>query len=208
MRSDMLRGATNGSIVPVPKSLNRLAEIAQEVPSIGDLDSTRGTLTDAFGVGTRTIAGDDLDTGPTTQLGSDGGGLTIGQEIDHVVRLEVHQHRAVPTAPPPCPVVDAKDTRRWRDLRTSTSRSKTQQGIWARWNRDTHSQARPSFAAERKTEGVLEISQPPGSTARKGGNFREALGERPTGATPIQTVEPPRGDADGHRPTLPRQIVQ
>ena len=93
-------------------------------------------------------------------------------------------------------------------IRTSTSRSKTQQGIWARWNRDTHSQARSSFAAERKTEGVLEISQPPGSTARKGGNFREALGERPTGATPIQTVEPPRGDADGHRPTLPRQIVQ
>ena len=91
MRSDMLRGATNGSIVPVPKSLNRLAEIAQEVPSIGDLDSTRGTLTDAFGVGTRTIAGDYLDTGPTTQPGSDGGGLTIGQEIDHVVRLDVDE---------------------------------------------------------------------------------------------------------------------
>ena len=161
MRSDMLRGATNGSIVPVPKSLNRLAEIAQDVPSIGDLDSTRGTLTDAFGVGTRTIAGDYLDTGPTTQPGSDGGGLTIGQEIDHVVRLEVHQHRAVPTAPPPS--------------------------------------ARPR---------VCWRSQPPGSTARKGGNFREALGERPTGATPIQAVEPPRGDADGHRPTLPRQIVQ
>ena len=65
-----LRGATNGSIVPVPKSLNRLAGIAQEVPSIGDLDSTRGTLADTVGIGARTIAGDDLDAGPTMQPGS------------------------------------------------------------------------------------------------------------------------------------------
>ncbi len=78
MRLDLLRGATSSGIVPVPKSLNRFAEIAQEVPSIGDLDSTRGTLTNAGGIGTRTIAGNDLDTRAIAQPGSDGGGLTIG----------------------------------------------------------------------------------------------------------------------------------
>jgi hypothetical protein len=44
--------------------LNRFAEIAQEVPSIGDLDSARGTLTDTVSIGTHTIAGDDLDARP------------------------------------------------------------------------------------------------------------------------------------------------
>jgi hypothetical protein len=107
MRPDVLRGATNGSVVSFPKSLNCFAEIAQEVPSISDLDGSRGTLTDAVSIGVCTIAGDDLDAGPVTQPGGDGGGLTIGQEIDHVVRLKVYKHRAVATTPPPCPVVNA-----------------------------------------------------------------------------------------------------
>jgi hypothetical protein len=43
MRSDVLGGATSSGIVPVPKSLNRLSQIAQEVPPIGDLDGARST---------------------------------------------------------------------------------------------------------------------------------------------------------------------
>jgi hypothetical protein len=73
----MLRGSPSGSIVPVTKSLDGVSQIAQQVPSIGYLDGARGTLTNAVGVGARSIPSDDLDTGAITQPGGDGGGLTI-----------------------------------------------------------------------------------------------------------------------------------
>ena len=39
-----------------------------------------------------------------------------GSKIDHLVRLEVDQHRAVATAAPPGPIIDAKDARHRRHL--------------------------------------------------------------------------------------------
>jgi hypothetical protein len=175
MGSDVLGGPASGSIVSVTKCLDGLPQIAQQVPSIGDLDGARSTMTDTVGIGARTIAGDDLDTWAITKPGGDGGGLTIRQEIDHVVRLEVYQHRAVTTTPPPCPVVDAKNTRRWRDLRRSAGRSKAQQCVRARRSRDPCGQARSSFPAERKTKVVLEISQSHGPAASKPRHVRQAL---------------------------------
>ena len=78
--SDVLRGATGGSIVPVTKGLNGLAQVAEQMPSIGDLDRAWGTLTYAVGIGAGTIAGDDFDAWTITQPGGDGGGLAIGQQ--------------------------------------------------------------------------------------------------------------------------------
>ena len=45
----MLRGAPGSGIVPVTKSLNRISKIAEEMPTIGDLDGARSTLTNAVG---------------------------------------------------------------------------------------------------------------------------------------------------------------
>ena len=53
--------------MPVPKGLNGLSKVPEQVPPIGDLDGRRGALTDPVGIDAGTIAGDDLDAGPITQ---------------------------------------------------------------------------------------------------------------------------------------------
>ena len=75
MRSDVLRGAPGGGTVPVTKGLNGLAQVPQEVPTIGDLDGAWSALTDPVGIGASTITGDDLDAWPLTQPGSDSRGF-------------------------------------------------------------------------------------------------------------------------------------
>jgi hypothetical protein len=112
----MLRSTPGSGIMPVAKGLNRIPKIAEEVPTIGDLDGARGTLTNAIGIGASTITSDDLNAGPITQPRGDGRSLAIGQEINHLVRLEVDQHRAVATTASPCPIIDAEDTRDRYDL--------------------------------------------------------------------------------------------
>jgi hypothetical protein len=60
----MLRGAPRSHTVPVTKCLNGLSKVPEQVPAIGDLNGTRGALTNTVGVGASAIAGDDLDAGP------------------------------------------------------------------------------------------------------------------------------------------------
>jgi hypothetical protein len=112
----MLRGAPRSGIVPVTQGLNRISKNAEEMPTIGNLDGARSTLTNAVGIGTSTIAGDDLNAGPITQPRGDGRSLAIGKEINHFARLEVDQHRAITTTASPCPVINAENTRHRHDL--------------------------------------------------------------------------------------------
>ena len=116
MGQDMLGGTVGCGSMPVTQGLDSLAEVAEQVPSIGDLDGIRGTLPDAIGVGAGMIAGDDLDARPVPQPGGNGGGLAVGQQIDHPVGLDVDRHRAVAAPAPPGPVIDSEDTRRRRDV--------------------------------------------------------------------------------------------
>ena len=204
MRPDVLGGASRCGSMPVAQSLDRLAEVAEQVPAIGDLEGVRGTLTDAVGIGTGTIAGDNLDAWPLTQPGSDGGGLAVGQGIDHPVRLEVDQDRAVATPTRPGPVINPEDTRRRHDIGGSTGRCQAQQRVRARRRGDPDGQTDSGLAAEREAEVVLEISQALGSTTRAVRHVRQALGEGPTGAKAIEAVEPASSDMDHHRSPLPR----
>jgi hypothetical protein len=125
----MLHSASGGGIVPVTKSLNRLAKVSQQMLPICDLDGAGRALTDPVGIRPGTIAGDDFDAGPITQPGGDGGSFAVWKEIDHFVRLEVHQHRAVAATASPSPIVDAEDARHRRNLGETAAGRETQQGI-------------------------------------------------------------------------------
>ena len=107
----MLGGANGGGCVPVGEVLDGVAEVAEQMPSIGHLGGVRRALTDSVGICASTIAGDDLDTGTITQPPTDCRCFAVRQQIDDLVRLHVHQHRAVAVTPPPCPVVDPKNPR-------------------------------------------------------------------------------------------------
>ncbi len=101
MGSDVLSRTTSGGIVPITQGLDSLSKVAEQVPSIGDLDSSRCALTNAVSVSAGTIASDNLRARAIPQPVSDGRGLAIGQEIDHLVCLKVQEHRSVAAAASP-----------------------------------------------------------------------------------------------------------
>ncbi len=107
----MLGRAANGGAVTLTKGLDSLAEIAQQVPSIRDLDGVRGTLANTIAVGSSTIAGDNLNAWMVPKPRGNGCGLTVREQIEDFVLLEIDQHGAVAAAPPPRPVIDPKHAR-------------------------------------------------------------------------------------------------
>jgi len=61
----MLDSAIRRCAVLIGEALHCIAEIAEQVPSVGDLDGVGRTLTNAVGISASTVSGDDLDAGPT-----------------------------------------------------------------------------------------------------------------------------------------------
>jgi hypothetical protein len=92
------------------EALDGLAHVLQEVPSIGDLLGLGRGFSGGLGVGRRTVAADQLDTGMSFEPRPDGRGVAVGQEIDDIVRLEVDDDRAVALSFAPGPVVDADES--------------------------------------------------------------------------------------------------
>jgi hypothetical protein len=207
MRSDMLDGTTNGHIMPVTQGLDGLPKIAEQVPPISDLNSTRRTLADAVGVGTCTIAGDDLDARAVPQPSGQRCGFTIREKVDHLVRLQVDQHSAVVTATSPRPVVDTQNPRRC-DGSDRLSGRQSEQRVRAGGHRDAYRQAGSGFAAECQAKLVLKIAQPDGPAPEQEGYVRQTLGKRQAQTVAVYAVEPPGRDEDYHRSSLPWQIMQ
>jgi hypothetical protein len=55
-----------------------LAEVAQQVPPVGDPDGPRRALPGAVGVDVGPVAGDHLDAGVVAQPGGEGDGVAVG----------------------------------------------------------------------------------------------------------------------------------
>lgn len=62
-------------------------------------------------VSSETIARDELDTRMVAQPGTDRLSRTVGQELDHLVALQVDHNGLLPVASAPGPVIDAADVR-------------------------------------------------------------------------------------------------
>ena len=114
MRPYMLSSATGGGAVLVGKTLHGITEVAQQMPPVGHLDGIRCALANAVGIGSSTVAGDDLDPGTTAQPPGECRCLAIRQQIDDLVGFQVHQHGAVVVATSPRPIVNPEDPRRGR----------------------------------------------------------------------------------------------
>ena len=88
-----------------------VAKVAQHVPAISDLDGLRSAVAGTLGVGAGAIARDDLHSGVIPQPGREGLGLSIRQQVHHLVPLEVDQDRPVAMTAAPSPIVDAQHAR-------------------------------------------------------------------------------------------------
>jgi len=112
----LLRRTADGAMVAVDHGADGIAEVAQQVPAVGDLDRIRRTLAHAVRVGAGSVARDDLDPGVLTKPSGQGFGLPVGQQVQDLVALQVDQGRPVAVATAPGPVIDGADARRGRRL--------------------------------------------------------------------------------------------
>ena len=106
LSAHLFGGAPDRRVVAVDHGADRLAEVAQQMPSISDLDRIWRTLPHAVGVGAGPVTGNDLDAGMLTQPGGQGLRLPIGQQVDSCVAFQVDQDGPVAVAAAPGPVID------------------------------------------------------------------------------------------------------
>ena len=88
-------------MLAVNHAADRIAEVAQQVPAIRDLDRLRRALPHAVRIGAGPVARDNLDAWVLAQPRGKRVGLTVGPEIDDRVALQIDEDRAVATAASP-----------------------------------------------------------------------------------------------------------
>ena len=97
--------------MPCEHALDGLAQVLQQVPAVGDLHGLGGTLRRRLGVGRRTVPADDLDPGMLLEPRRDSVPLAVGEQVDDVTALQVHDDGAVTLSLAPRPVIDPHDPR-------------------------------------------------------------------------------------------------
>ncbi len=88
-------------MLSVNHGTNGIAKIAQQMPSVGDLNSIGCPLAYSVWISAGAVYGDDLDTGTLAQPLSQSRSLAIGQKIDHRIALQIDQDRPIAAGPTP-----------------------------------------------------------------------------------------------------------
>jgi hypothetical protein len=177
------------------------------VPAVRDLAGLRGAGASSVGVGPGPVPGDHLDAGMLPQPGCQCARLPIRQQVDHLVVLQVHQHRAVAVATPQRPVVHPEHPGRGARGRLRPGHQ-PQQGVRAGWHGKPAGEAGSGLAAGGQGDLPLQVRQPPGPARRHSRDVAYALGEGPAGARRVGTVEPTSAEPEDDGAALPRQVVK
>ncbi len=96
----------------IDQSLHRIAEIAEKVPAVGDLDGDRRPVSGSFRIGSGSVANDDLDPGMLLEPLGDYFRRPIRKEIDDAPAFEIADYGPVALTAAERPVVDADDAGR------------------------------------------------------------------------------------------------
>ena len=83
-----------------------ITQILHQVEPIDDLDGLRRPLPNPLSIEATAIAADDLDTGMRLQPLCDRRGRTLGEQINHVMALEITHDGAKASPSPPGPFVE------------------------------------------------------------------------------------------------------
>ena len=89
-------------------------QIAQQMPSVSNLQGVWCPLTCAFRVISTSVSTNDPDVGLGLKPRSEGRDLRIGQKVKHAVALQVDEQRSIAFTPAKCPVIDTQDFNRGR----------------------------------------------------------------------------------------------
>jgi hypothetical protein len=136
------------------------------MPSVSDLQRVRCALAHAVGVGSCAVTSDNLDTWMPKEPISHSLGLSVGEQVDDLVALKVHQDRAVTMTPTPGPVVNGKH--KWSSNGLPARRGRdchALQRVGADRHSDPCSQSRSGLATEDQRQISLQLTEPLRSTS-------------------------------------------
>jgi hypothetical protein len=98
-------------MIRLERVLQRLTHVAQQVPSIGDLDGSWSGLPSGFRIHPSTVSTDDLRPRVLSKPAGYGLGFAIRKQVDNLLRLQITQYGSIAVTFSPGPVVDAKHAR-------------------------------------------------------------------------------------------------
>jgi CRISPR/Cas system-associated exonuclease Cas4 (RecB family) len=78
-----------------------IAEVAQQVPTVSNLNSVRRPLADTVSIGACAVARDNLDTGVLAKPGGQRFRLSVGQQIHDLIAFQIDQNGSVAMAATP-----------------------------------------------------------------------------------------------------------
>ncbi len=196
-------------VVTLHDHAHRLAEVAQHVPSVGDLDGARRADPRTLGVGAGPVVGEDLHARVRPQPGGQRLCRPVGQQVHHRVLLEVDQDRPVAVAAPPSPIIDRHHPRGRRGRRIAASGARrAQQRVRAHGHRQAGSEPCTGLAAHGQGDAPMQGGDTLGAARIGPSDVIQPLGEGPTRAIRLVAAEPPGSDPQGDRATLPGQVAQ
>jgi hypothetical protein len=168
--------------------------------AIGNLDGLRRRLPGALSKRPAAIATDDLDAGPamSPQPPGERGRFPVRQEIDHPMRLQVHQDGAIPRAASKREVVDSKEAQRGcrrRRARHLDSPDEPEQRVAAHPRRaqaQLDGEPPAGLTTQRETDRLQTPLQGPCTPLIAGGDLGQRLAEGLLCAGGIEAAEPSR----------------
>jgi len=183
--ADLLGSASDSGVLTINHGADGIAEVAQQVPPICNLDRIRRTLPHAVRVGTGPVARDNLDAWVLMQPPCQSVGLAVGQKVDHRVALQIDEDRAVATAAAPSPVVNGKDARNARRLSISAGLAyEPQQRVRAGRHGQPLGQAHAGFAAQQPARDGIAGRPAARSGVRRQARCRTGARRRSAGSKP------------------------
>src|SRR5690349_10163595 len=143
---------------------HRVAEVAEQMPSVGGLARRRRTLTGAVGIKTAPVTDNDLDAGVLAQPGRETRGAALGQEVDNTAQFKVAQDGPVGLSFAPRPFIDPEHARRRRLLEFDGA-DHAQQPSAANRHGEVVRQAPPRRTTSGKSETLLRVKRAAGAAS-------------------------------------------
>ncbi|AWV18250.1 hypothetical protein A3862_24315 [Methylobacterium sp. XJLW] len=110
--SELARHRADHDVLAADRLLQRLAEVAQQMPAVQDVHRLGRPQPDGLAIDLGPVAGDDLNPGMAPQPSGDRFGLAIGQEIGDDPTFQIDDHRAVAAPALPGRLIDSDHARR------------------------------------------------------------------------------------------------
>jgi len=184
------------------------AAVLQQVPPVRDMDGTGRTAATTVGVAGAPVAGNHFNAGVGAQPGCEAVRLSVGQQVNNGMTLQVDEDRAVALPSFPRPVVHPEHAWRRVGRRRRATADEAEQGGTAHGRADPLGQARAGLAAQRQADVVLQAAQACRPLGMRPGSSGQALGEDALHAARPPTAQAAHLHLDLNAAALPRQVRQ